>query len=147
MEALEGKLTNALEAKEQLLEESRDVEAAIKSVMGRKRNILQKQEEAEKVVEELEEKRGKLKESSSTLIKHQQERLAKVQEDLKHVRQELDLAEGRKTENSDLKNFMAGQIEELRSELECPVCLEVATKAPIFKCSEDHLVCRFEASL
>ena len=88
-----------------------------------------------------------MKESSSTLIKHQQENLAKVQEDLKHVRQELDLAEGRKTENSDLENFMARQIEELRSELECPVCLEVATKAPIFKCSEDHLVCRFEASL
>merc|ERR1712126_329332 len=87
------------------------------------------------------ENRGKMKESSSTLIKHQQERLAKVQEDLKEVRQELDLAEGRKPENSELKNFMVRQIEELRSELECPVCLEVVTKAPIFKCSEDHLVC------
>ena len=75
----------------------------------------------------MEEKREQLKESTSTLIKHQQENLAKVQEDLKHVRQELDLAEGRKTENSDLENFMARQIEELRSELECPVCLEVAT--------------------
>ena len=144
---MEGRLTNALKAKDHILEESRDVEAALNSLMERKRNILQRQKEAEKVVKELEENRGKLKESSSTLIKHQQERLAKVQEDLKHVRQELDLVEGRKTENSDLENFMARQIEELTSELECPVCLEVATKAPIFKCSEDHLVCRFEASL
>ena len=142
MAAIGERLANAFETKDQLQEESRDVEAAIRSLIDRKRCIQQKQEEAEKEVEELEEKIEKLGESSDAMIKRQKENLDKVQAKLKNVRQELDLAEGRASRNSDLENFMARQIEELRLELECPVCLEVATKAPIFKCSEDHLVCR-----
>jgi len=60
------------------------------------------------------------------------------------VRKDLDLAEGRteKEEHLDLESFMARQIQELREELECPVCLEVTSKAPIYKCSDDHLICR-----
>jgi len=38
--------------------------------------------------------------------------------------------------------FMERQILELEEELECPVCLEVATVAPIYKCPDDHLLCR-----
>ena len=143
MAAIGERLANAYETKDQLQEESRDVEAAIRSLIARKRCIQQKQEEAEKEVEELEEKIEKLGESSDAMIKRQKENLDKVQENLKNVRQKLDLAEGRTNRNSDLENFMARQIEELRMELECPVCLEVATKAPIFKCSEEHLVCRY----
>ena len=143
MAAIGERLANAFETKDQLQEESRDVEAAIRSLIDRKRCIQQKQEEAEKEVEELEEKIEKLGESSDAMIKRQKENLDKVQAKLKNVRQELDLAEGRASRNSDLENFLTRQIEELRMELECPVCLEVATKAPIFKCSEDHLVCRY----
>ena len=143
MAAIGERLANAFETKDQLEEESRDVEAAIKSLIERKRCIQQKEEEAEKEVEELVEKREKLEESSVAMVKHQKENLDKVQANLKNVRRELDLAEGRTSRNSDLENFMTRQIEELRLELECPVCLEVATKAPIFKCSEDHLVCRY----
>ena len=143
MAAIREKLVNAFETKGQLQEESRDIEDAIKSLVERKRCIQQKQEEVEKEVQELEKKREKLEESSAALIKQQKENLLKVQENLKNVRQELDLAEGRPSKNTDLENFIARQIEELRLELECPVCLEVSTKAPIFKCSEDHLVCRY----
>ena len=143
MAAIREKLVNAFETKGQLQEESRDIEDAIKSLVERKRCIQQKQEEAEKEVQELEKTRDKLEESSAALIKQQKENLFKVQENLKNVRQELDLAEGRPSKNTDLENFIGRQIEELRLELECPVCLEVTTKAPIFKCSEDHLVCRY----
>ena len=38
---------------------------------------------------------------------------------------------------------MERQIKELREELECPVCLEVTTKAPIYKCTDDHIVCKY----
>jgi len=142
MAAIGERLVNAFETKGQLQVESRDVENAIKSLIERKRCIQQKQEEAEKEVQELEKRREKVEESSAALIKQQKENLFKVQENLKNVRQELDLAEGRPSKKTDLENFIARQIEELRLELECPVCLEVTTKAPIFKCSEDHLVCR-----
>ena len=44
--------------------------------------------------------------------------------------------------DNDLKTFLEHEIKELEEELECPVCLEVAKMAPIYKCQEDHLVCR-----
>jgi len=38
------------------------------------------------------------------------------------------------------RQFINRQIEELKTELKCPVCLEVAN-SPIYKCEDDHLVC------
>ena len=69
-----------------------------------------------------------------------------MQEDLEKVRKELDLVEGRETKSTDLEKFLARQIEELRGELECPVCMEVVTMAPIYKCDDDHLICRYWSS-
>ena len=37
--------------------------------------------------------------------------------------------------------FVERQIEEAEKDLECPVCLEIAREAPIFRCEEDHLIC------
>ena len=57
----------------------------------------------------------------------------------------LKQADGNKMrmkENRSLVEFMERQILELEEELECPVCLEVATVAPIYKCPDDHLLCR-----
>ena len=45
--------------------------------------------------------------------------------------------------NEILIEFMERQILELEEELECPVCLEVASAPPIFKCPDNHLICRF----
>ena len=44
--------------------------------------------------------------------------------------------------DDDFETFLEHDIKELEEELECPVCLEVAKMAPIYKCQEDHLVCR-----
>ena len=57
------------------------------------------------------------------------------------VRRGLELKE-EWSDNSNLVKFMERQIKELEEELECPVCMEVATTAPIYKCPEDHLICR-----
>ena len=46
-------------------------------------------------------------------------------------------------QNNDLVEFLKVEIKGLEEELECPVCLEVAAKAPIYKCSDDHLICRW----
>ena len=56
----------------------------------------------------------------------------KASEDTKRIPNERSLLE-----------FIERQILELEEELECPVCLEVATTAPIYKCLDDHLICRF----
>ena len=45
-------------------------------------------------------------------------------------------------QNNDLAEFLKVEIKDLEEKLECPVCLEVAAEAPIYKCSDDHLICR-----
>ena len=45
-------------------------------------------------------------------------------------------------QNNDLEEFLKVEVKELEGELECPVCLEVASQVPIYKCSDDHLICR-----
>ena len=44
--------------------------------------------------------------------------------------------------NRGLVEFIDRQILDMEEELECPVCLEVANHSPIFKCPDDHLICR-----
>merc|ERR1712179_451017 len=43
-------------------------------------------------------------------------------------------------QNKEFLQFINNQISEKETELECPVCLEVAC-SPIFMCSEQHLIC------
>ena len=40
-----------------------------------------------------------------------------------------------------LEEFLARQVAALEEELECPVCLEVLTTSPLYKCVDDHLIC------
>jgi len=40
-----------------------------------------------------------------------------------------------------LVEFLERQVAALEEELECPVCLEVLTTSPIYKCADDHLIC------
>ena len=147
--ALEGRMLVVLEEKDHLGAQLEDVESAMESLVKRKGEILKKKEQLEKETAELKMKREESKESSVANIRNLTAKLEKVQTEVKKVRKDLDLAEGRteKEEHLDLESFMARQIQELREELECPVCLEVTSKAPIYKCSDDHLICRFFLAL
>ena len=143
--ALESRLKIVQEEQEHLQEEIGDVEAALESLLKRKVKIIEQEEEAGREVKELEERRQDSKKLTATKINDWMEKIENVQEKLKVVHQELQLVEarGRGGVNSELERFMERQMEELREELECPVCLEVTTKAPIYKCSDDHIICRF----
>ena len=143
--ALESRLKIVQEEQEHLQEEIRDVEAALESLLKRKVKIIEQEEEAGREVKELEERRKDSKKLTATKVNDWMEKIENVQEKLKVVHQELQLVEarGRGGVNSELERFMERQMEELREELECPVCLEVTTKAPIYKCSDDHIVCRY----
>ena len=147
--ALEGRMLVVLEEKDHLGAQLEDVESAMESLVKRKGEILKKNKQLEKESAELKMKREESKESSVANIRNLTAKLEKVQTEVKKVRKDLDLAEGRteKEEHLDLESFMARQIQELREELECPVCLEVTSKAPIYKCSDDHLICRFFLAL
>lgn len=71
-----------------------------------------------------------------------------VQNEIKTVKPLLKAGEiGGKVMSKDLEAFVEGEIKNLEDELECPVCLEVTTTAPIYKCEDDHLICRFLTSI
>ena len=142
--ALEQRMEVVSKEKDQLCAELGDIEAAMESLMRRKEEVLKQRETLEKETVELKRIREESKESSTANIRHLTAKLEKVQTEVRKVRKELDLAEGRteKEEHLHLERFIARQIQELREELECPVCLEVTSKAPIYKCPDDHLICR-----
>ena len=141
--ALESKIKLALEKKDHLRAKLEDIDSAIERLLEEKRGVEKEQEEVEKEVAVMEKKKEVSKEASALAIKHQTEKLEKVQKELRNIRKELDLAEGGAEVNNDLEKFMTRQIKDLEEELVCPVCLEVTTKAPIYKCSDDHLICRY----
>ena len=126
----------------------RQVESSMKENAD-KLGALIKQKEKEKV--EFEKLINKEKEEMNITISHKkildtrsrdsEQKITQVQEQLKSVREDLRLAEGGE-KVGELEGFMDQQILELESELKCPVCFEVAKSAPIYKCSDDHLICR-----
>merc|ERR1719347_935801 len=57
-------------------------------------------------------------------------------------RQSIDVASGIITAPiKEMLAFLSAQIRDKEKELECPVCLEMCTSAPIFACEEFHLLC------
>ena len=81
------------------------------------------------------------KNNANALTIESEQKIALIQEQLVTVRKDLHVAEGG-VKVSELEGFMDRQILELESELKCPVCFEVAKTSPIYKCSDDHLICR-----
>ena len=71
------------------------------------------------------------------------QKISQVQEKIRSVRKDLAIAEGGEEKVVDLEQFIDRQIQDLEAELSCPICFEVARNSPIFKCSDDHLICRY----
>ena len=121
------------------------------------KELNRKIEVVEREKRELEEMRNKAEEKYRKAIQDGQiyaeqrnrkadeskQKLAQVQDQIKAVRKDLSIADGEGEKVGDLERFIDEQIEELEVELKCPVCFEVARTTPIFKCPDDHLVCRY----
>ena len=85
-------------------------------------------------------------------VKELEENEVKIEEENEKLReriQQLEASNGAWADfkvvqetNKNLLALVEGQISDMEDELECPVCFEVSDTAPIFKCSEDHLMCR-----
>ena len=100
--------------------------------------------EFDKQIDEAKEERKEAiiqRSNANALTALTQKEIALIQEQLETVRKDLHLAEGG-GKVGELEGFMDRQILELESELKCPVCFEVARTSPIYKCSDDHLICR-----
>ena len=71
-------------------------------------------------------------------------KLTKLEMQVRNVRKEVKKAEKLfpSKDESKLCRFLDKEIKELVEKLQCPVCLEVINTAPIYKCSNEHLICR-----
>ena len=66
--------------------------------------------------------------------------LKKEMEEIKEKIEALNKVKALQPENVKLLDYVNDQIEAKEKELECPVCLEVAS-VPIFRCEELHIIC------
>ena len=64
----------------------------------------------------------------------------KINTELLMLDKELKQTKNKARESSILLRFLNESISRKEKQLECPVCFEVA-QAPIFMCSESHLIC------
>ena len=100
--------------------------------------IVELQQENEKLKEEVEELKAKkeLLEDENTKLRGKDQPLEETADEEKKMRKVKE------ANNKILLEFMERQILDLEEDLECPVCLEVASDPPIFKCPDNHLICR-----
>ena len=89
-------------------------------------------------------KRSKSNEKKMPMDRKAQQKSLESKEKPSKIQNEIEAGESEgKVMSKDLEAFLKGEIKNLEDELECPVCLEVAKTAPIYKCEDDHLLCRF----
>ena len=105
--------------------------------------------------ERLEKKKMKLELFQQSFTTETNSRLQKLQTEIDSLQQRIQTENPEKSspeqpapppdaatrESPPFLRFLERQIEDVEIELECPVCFEIASEAPIFRCEEDHLIC------
>ena len=128
----------------------KDLASEMDKMNSEKRECIQEREDANKDMKQIEKKRKKLEsflqsyttETSAKLQKLQTE-IDSLQERLKNPESAITAAlpDAQNRASPELLDFIERQIKDAEKELECPVCFEIASQAPIFRCEEDHLIC------
>ena len=123
--------------------------AQIEILNKKKRSLHDKQNSIQKKVKQIMNEREGLEASieietvkeQSTIIDFQA-MIKNLEVGIEEVEQKLTRVKQFKTENPNTKliQFLEKSIQSKEKQLECPVCFHIA-KAPIFSCSESHLVC------
>jgi len=131
----------------------KDLATEMERMNNEKRETVQECDAAEENIKKIEKKKKKLEnflQSYSTEANTNITKLGKEIDSLQRMLREpegeassepVEAAEVMTKANPELLQFMERQIEAVEKELECPICLEVASQAPIYKCEEDHLIC------
>jgi len=115
--------------KASLIDENKSIDAKISELETEKKSV---QSDIEKQTAEFEVKESTLKKEVEIV----EEKIKSVDIKIKTTKD----YKGLENQTYKMVKFLDKQIETKQRDLECPVCLEVA-KAPIYSCSESHLVC------
>merc|ERR1719509_335693 len=132
-----------------------DYDSQIREIEMKKSKTLEDQKKNLAKKKKVEHEHNILEQYIEQTKKSNKEKSERLMEDIKMLKEKL-YNFGRKTgelapKNSEefscetvdrrLEEFIERQVAALEEELECPVCLEVATTSPIYKCADDHLIC------
>ena len=140
--------TTGLE-KVSLEEEMKEIESALNDLLQRKSKVAENQKAVETRFATIKKEETILKQNVAAQVHESEAKIALIQGDIKIAELSLEKVDSKKDRggNRELENFLEAQILELEGELECPVCLEVAATSPIYKCPDEHLLCRFKSIL
>ena len=139
------------------MKEVAGIDAKVAELLAMKARLLLECEDKDQVMDKLMKKRKKLEEFLNSQIKKYKSETSKLDTELrdlkfKQLKQNAEevfpsdedkvLSEVKtiKTQDLQLLEYIDHKIEVKEKELECPVCLEVAS-APIFTCDDLHLIC------
>ena len=127
----------------ELAMEMKKIDEEVTDLMARKVAAHERYQESIKEGEDLDEKHDQVRIALLTLAKKSKGtlRLIKLVREKLQQNEDEEVVPGSGAE-TEMMAILGRQIKEMEEELECPVCLEVCQPGPIFKCSEDHLVCR-----
>ena len=130
-----------------LEEEMKEIESALDALLKRKSRVAEKQKSNELKFAEMEKQQTTLKQTVAAQKAESETKIARIEDEIVASKKITEKDKKEVGGNRELENFLEGQILELEVELECPVCLEVATTSPIYKCLDDHLLCRLQEKL
>ena len=127
----------------ELAMEMKKIDEEVAALMARKVVAYERHQESIKEGEDLDEEFEKVRIALLALAKRSKGtlRLIKLVREKLQQNEDEEVVQGSGAE-TEMMAILERQIKEMEEELECPVCLEVCQPGPIFKCSEDHLVCR-----
>ena len=131
------------------LKEVSDIDARVEEMQKLRARLLLKCEAKEEVMSKLTKKRKKLEEFIDSQISKFKSETSQLEADLKDLKLNQSKSDNKimsgevktvESPNLQLLHYIDNKIETKEKELECPVCLEVAS-VPIFMCDESHLIC------
>ena len=147
MSELLSKLDEAEEEKAAILKEVARIEAATRKLQDEKENLVPKIREKDEKLKKIQEKKNRLekfldvKGAENKNAKDQLEReLEEIKNKIDNLRKVGDLSKVEPESQNLRLNWLEDWIEAKEKELECPVCLEVAS-VPIYCCAEQHMIC------
>jgi len=129
----------------------KDLATEMERLNNEKRETVQECDAADENIKKIEKKKKKLENFLQSYSTEANTNIAKLQKEIDSLQRMLRQPDEIPTEpvesevmtkaNPELLQFMERQIDAVEKELECPICLEVASQPPIYKCEEDHLIC------
>ena len=125
-----------------------EIDAMKAKLDSRKVELVQECEQEKEIVGKLTKERRKLENFITVKLEEARKDIEKLGQEIESLKAKENCqtkgveagAHPSSPPNSWKFDYISKKIEAKVKDLECPVCLEVAS-SPIFKCSEDHLIC------